>query len=109
MEEMSAGNVEEPGPGDCWYCSMKDVATGKAMGNGDVEHLRNHMAERYYVPSLILRAIERFPVSIMAKTWLGMTWDGNKDAKSEWVSRIGKEQVGKSLYRYMKEQFGFQA
>lgn len=47
----------KPGPGDCWACYFglnSEDALKEPMG---VEHLLNHMKEKYYVPSLLQKAI----------------------------------------------------
>ena len=54
------GHVEQPGPGDCWYCMMRTVDGGEPLGDtiGNVDHLLSHFEEGYYVPALLVRAIE---------------------------------------------------
>lgn len=49
-----------PDNGDCWYCLMKEVKTGKPLGEltGDVEHLKSHMQERYIHGSLLVNAMK---------------------------------------------------
>ena len=52
VEALKSGAVELPSAGDCWYCSMFD----KELNTGNVEHIREHMREKYYVPSLLVNA-----------------------------------------------------
>lgn len=69
------GHIEDPGPGDCWYCLMFDrpeatgtvnhfgvdvVAPPKPKHAHETDHLFAHMREGYYVPSLLYNAaVER--------------------------------------------------
>lgn len=51
--------LEAPGNGDCWAClftadTISDLATTEPMG---MDHLLSHMEEKYYVPSLLWKAI----------------------------------------------------
>jgi len=48
-----------PSGGDCWYCCMK-TEQGRTLGDhgGDHSHLREHLEERYYVPTLVVNALQ---------------------------------------------------
>jgi|CXWL01.1.fsa_nt_gi hypothetical protein len=52
--------LPQPGPGDCWLCSMSEVGTGKGWGEttGDTSHLLEHIKEGYVHGSLIYRAMK---------------------------------------------------
>lgn len=107
MSALIAGKVEKPGPGDCVYCQMREVESGRplgevARGNGHIEH---HLDESYFVPSLLYRAIEVYPVSIAARGRLGELW-GFNPTKSEFLDGILVEQAGSSLRRYLRAQLG---
>ena len=52
---MQAGKVPMPSGGDCWYCAMFERVDPAA--SGDTEHLRQHIEEGYYVPSLLINAL----------------------------------------------------
>lgn len=45
--------------GDCWYCAMRETETGVPIGDafGTLDHLRSHLAERYYMASLLRNAV----------------------------------------------------
>lgn len=49
---LKAGAVDYPSGGDCWFCLGRTVAGG----NGSTEHIRHHIEEKYYVPSLLVNA-----------------------------------------------------
>jgi len=53
-------NIPLPGPGDCWYCSMRVIDTKEPLGDAaeDTEHLISHMKEKYYPGALILNAVK---------------------------------------------------
>jgi len=104
MLALKEGRVPTPGSGDCFYCQLVDKETGRALQ--DSGHLQSHMDEDYFVPSLMLRSIERFPVSQWAKMSLVSMWRGEGKGKID--DGIAGRQLGKALKRFMFEQFGLQ-
>lgn len=50
IESAVTGQMPLPSGGDCWYCC------GMISSGGD--HLRDHIEESYYVPSLIVLAVK---------------------------------------------------
>lgn len=102
---LDAGEVPQPSTGDCWGCSMRDVKTGKPVMGTD--HLLSHLNESYFVPSLLVNAVERFPVAPIAKAWIGSKWYDGPDVS--FAAGIAKQQIQKSIYRYIKEQLGIAA
>lgn len=137
MSALAAGNVPVPSAGDCWYCALRtsqvetvdfgahvkgkaasgfydgtgDIPLGAAIG--DTSHLISHMDEKYYVPSLLVNAIERFGVSQAAKWYLGSFWDTAASQESrDSARRVGAccvDQIRRALRRYLIAQFGMQA
>jgi len=106
IKALFDGKINKPGSGDCWGCLMKDVTTGKTvMGN---DHLLSHFQERYYVPSLLMNAIEVFPVSIIAKQTIGFYLKYH-DQDCSMFQEITKSQVKSSLRRYLRRQLGMAA
>jgi hypothetical protein len=59
---VTAGEVGNPGPGDCFGCYLlpkgSDAGTPRADALG-ADHYLLHMREGYYVPSLLWRALQR--------------------------------------------------
>ncbi len=53
------GALPMPGPGDCFYCSMRTTESDVPLGDasGDVSHILSHLTEPYYVPALLYNAI----------------------------------------------------
>lgn len=61
LERVGAAILSGELMGDCWYCLMRDDE-GRTLGDlGDSEHLRSHMDESYYVPSLMVNAYREHP------------------------------------------------
>lgn len=53
VAELQAGQIAYPSSGDCWGCAFATKEHTEPMG---VDHLRQHIKERYYVPSLLVNA-----------------------------------------------------
>lgn len=109
VEKLFAGKIPAPSGGDCWFCSMFD-----SQGfNGDPEHIRSHIFEEtYYVPSLLVRAIEMMPVSPFATNALAECWSGKAEdlqtVQADYY-KFAREQLQKVLYRYICRRFGYHA
>jgi hypothetical protein len=56
-EAIKAGSVGYPSAGDCWHCSMH-TQDGRPLGAaiGNAQHIRDHIKESYFVPSLLVNA-----------------------------------------------------
>ncbi len=80
-----------PSGGDCWIC----CANGK-----DKSHIEEHIKENYLVPRLLYNALERFGASQAMKT---VAFDPNK---SFGQPAFVLQQIERSVFRYLKEQFG---
>ena len=119
MEAFQRGEVPAPGPGDCWFCGMREVQTLRPLGEvqGDqAGHIRGHFEESYYVPSLLSRAMEIFGASPAARQWVAAYWDVNapEDAarqvkEADYYARHGRETCAKMLRRYLSRQLGYEA
>jgi hypothetical protein len=80
-----------PGAGDCWLCAMK-TQEGKTLGDssGDVDHIREHIKERYLHGSLIVNAL---------------TWAGYKNPQMIFQMGLG-DNIRRALKRYLYRQCG---
>jgi hypothetical protein len=67
------------------------------------DHIVSHIEEGYFVPSLIVRAIEVFPVGMLIKSTVGEVWETGKAAEG-WAADISTEQLTRSLRRYLYRQ-----
>lgn len=101
LRKLSAGEIPAPSGGDCWMCLFvdnKNRAWGEAPHQ---DHVYHHIVEKYYVPSLVLRAIDQFGVSMCAKQCLAWAWNNpdNQDLP-EFYAGIGWQQIHKSIVKY---------
>lgn len=58
VHALYAGQVKLPGLGDCMICRMPSLAK--------MEHIESHMSESYYVPTLLVTALNSFGASQFA-------------------------------------------
>lgn len=56
VEALKAGLIDMPSGGDCWACAMRPVGDQSGATVMGASHLRDHMAENYFVPSLLVNA-----------------------------------------------------
>lgn len=122
---LCKGDVPRPSGGDCWYCFLRHAGNatvgqyiarkgepGRKPGErtlgeetGGESHLLDHMKDNYYVPSLLARAIELYPVSQAARSILGEVWGQGTPgywSKQDFVAK----QLQNALRRYMRQQLG---
>lgn len=105
VKALRAGDVPAPSGGDCWDCLLTDTATGKAAFGGK-DHILSHIEEKYYVPSLLLRAVEQFPTSPMARAYVARIWDGSYVDMGGSFDAALFGQVQKAIYRYCLRKLG---
>jgi hypothetical protein len=111
MEAFKAGRVPPPDTGDCWGCLM--VAEDGTHPLGGASHMREHLTQRYYVPSMLVNAVKRFGGSEVERHCLAVAWNPEAKASSHTFdgsfARIGLEQLERHLYRWVKTELGFSA
>ncbi|KKM25263.1 hypothetical protein LCGC14_1596730 [marine sediment metagenome] len=93
--------LDEPGAGDCWYCSM--YAQGERT-LGDMthsNHFDSHMAEGYVVPSLVYNALKEAGAG-QAYYWgvFGV------ESHPNMVNQV-RPTVRRMVYRYILKRYGF--
>lgn len=112
---VRAGKVGAPGPGDCFYCQMRTVDTKETLGEvtrdrSEESHIRLHMEEKYYVPSLLVRALEVMGASQVMRWALASKWGMLKDENGKTSTYDGDsytwQSIEKMLYRYLLRQLG---
>lgn len=101
---MFAGSVGAPDLGDCLYCRVF-TSPGAAPGATGAEHIRSHIEERYYVPSLIRNAARELGASPAARAAIGELSDGNA---SGWAP-IVRDQLTRLVRRYVVRELGIAA
>jgi len=110
MAALQKGELPAPSGGDCWYCCLHGE-DGQTMGDfshdrGD--HIRQHIKEAYYVPSMIKNAADEFGVSIAARQWLYGKWGLCQDMVGYWED-IAIRQLSSALSRYILRRLGLAA
>jgi len=103
VNALFQGKVGKPGPGDCWYCALHTVEDKKPLGEAinSPSHLREHIRERYYVPSLLWNATRAFQVSKVAQWTLGGLWGYCEPFTG--FETIARAQLRSSLRQYLKK------
>lgn len=107
IEAFFKGDIPAPGPGDCFYCGLREVKTGKPLGeaNRDGSHLLSHIEEKYYVPSLLVNAMQALPHSKVMEWALADKWNNPTHEKS-YIPDFTYGQLKKILARYILRQLG---
>lgn len=110
---FKAGKVPAPSNGDCCGCAFTSDKSANPLG---VDHLRSHMKakERYYVPSLLVKALETGASQTM-KWWVGSFWQAPKGLAEQTFETINRfpmdesARVEKALRRYIFRTLGHAA
>ena len=98
VEALFDGKVPAPSGGDCWDCSIlydKD--------NETKSHYENHLTSMYFVPSLMVNALEEMGASNMEKGTVGEIW---RDGVSNGYGTFAKDRLKQTLVKYMKQKMG---
>jgi hypothetical protein len=98
------GEVERPGPGDCFFCYIVDVEIKKPLPGHD--HLLEHIRESYFVPSMLYNAANDFPglLSVITEDTVARLLE--KTEVSDFAVSISKRQVTACLRKYLYTQLG---
>lgn len=84
VDAIFEGKVAAPGNGDCWGCLFSPADGQKLPAKTrdhpmGTDHLNQHIKERYYVPSLAMKAVEKYgsraALSVVAG-FMGLTEKG---------------------------------
>lgn len=112
VKALTQGNVPPPDSGDCWHCSMittKGESLGDAFNN--VSHFESHFEESYYVPSLLMNAINenRERLCSIAESAMYLLWiskdESEKEKLDSWTLEILARDVTSILTKYLKKRF----
>lgn len=106
---LFAGKVPAPSGGDCWDCSLKTESRATMGQISHSDHIKSHLKEGYFVPSLLVNATERFQIAPIVKNTIAGYWSGHSAEIGDWERRIAGRDIQKAIYRYVKESLGFQA
>jgi len=100
IEALRAGKVGRPGPGDCFGCRLLDD-NGRSIMRG---HIKLHLEERYYVPSLLVNAVQEFHVSRMSRECARAWMDGV--SVDDWFAEHAARELEKAIYRHTARELG---
>lgn len=98
--ELIAGKVPAPSSGDCWIClGMLE------REEHDTDHLDSHLEEEYFVPSLLVKAINAGRISLLSRSSLGQLWTPGQDPLSTWQQELLTRDVVSCLVKYLKHAY----
>jgi len=106
VEQIYAGKIPAPSQGDCWGCLFhkQDIAPCGPLG---ADHLLSHIEEKYYVPSLLVNALESLGGSQAMKMVVADSFGGKPP--EGWPGTIVKDQLIKFITRYVQRGLGMAA
>jgi len=103
IEKLITRNMDRPSEADCWYCALSNKDSSLGELTHDKNHIISHIEESYYVPSLLIRAIEKLPISQVGMHCLGYWFKYHED-QCQNMEDIAISQIKKSLTRYIRSQ-----
>lgn len=113
VKALKAGSVPLPSNGDCFLCAFatadKRTWHETEAASGVYTGILSHIEEKYYVPSLLLRAMDRFGASIAAKQFAYQCMQNggmHDDSLQVWLDGICTKQIERNIYRYVSGLLG---
>lgn len=102
VERLMAGKIPAPSGGDCWHCAMLTEG-GQTLGDATgSDHIRQHVKESYFVPSMLNAIAPRLSMIARADVGALMGLHDQKPFDPAWTKR----QVRSALRRYIGEHTG---
>lgn len=114
VDALFAGKVPAPSNGDCFSCLLRDEENGTPMGElfHDKDHIESHIAENYFVPSLLVNAFAMFGAAPVMRWAVAEMWNtdqlNGKDphfSKQDYIINA----IRKTIKRYVMRQLGLAA
>lgn len=113
VDALYKGKIAAPSAGDCFFCQMV-VADGKDKGKPlgeackDRDHIESHLSEKYFVPSLLYRALESFDASQVERETV---WKLTHNDKPSWPGAgerdsYSAKHIEKYVSKYVMRQLG---
>lgn len=114
--------IGNPGPGDCWYCMSHipnsgippiDTITpdGIKPGFDETHHIKSHIEESYFVPSLLYNAIESQRSGLAQIDEHNIAWCTKApgwETHKPWSIDLTERRLKLLLTRYICKQMGYQ-
>ncbi len=106
VSALFSGQIGEPSSEDCWFCVMHDIKTERPLGEAikSVDHLVSHFDEKYYVPALILNALNVIPHSIADEWNISQAMRGEEGDFMTGM-KYATQGARRVLRRYLRAQF----
>jgi hypothetical protein len=96
------GELKAPGSGDCMFCQMNIPNDHGASS----DHYREHVNQKYYVPSLLINALKMFPGGLIVEAVVNAQWyDHSASVPKDWPD-TAERMIRRSVARYLKFQLG---
>ncbi len=109
------GKIPAPNNGDCWFCLMR-TADNKTLGEvtHHADHILSHIEEKYYVPSLLMRAFEQYQPCGLTRAYISAMWNPTPETaairdQGSWYRTIAKRDAATALRKYIFKELGFAA
>ena len=104
VEALLKGLVPPHSGGDCWDCYMH-CGDGRTLGEcTSSDHIISHMDEGYFVPSLLVNALEEYPVSRMGEHLMHCLWESGEKVDGQYWVGLVTEQIQKSIKKFVRKQ-----
>lgn len=114
--------IGNPGAGDCWYCQSHipgsgippiDTLTPEGIKPGfdETDHIRSHIKESYFVPSLLYNAIESQKSGLARIDQHNIAWCTKTpgwESHEPWAIDLTERRLKLLLTRYICKQLGYQ-
>jgi len=113
VDALVRGEVPKPGPGDCWLCMLKTADGKQPLEGHDVKgHILGHIDEPYYVPCMLMNAIEEAGgVAMVPRCFQGVMhtlWELGEKPNDFWAEPA-KRYFSGILKAYIYRRLGFVA
>jgi hypothetical protein len=96
---LLAGKIPAPSGGDCWACYF--VADDGSSPMGGPDHMKSHIEENYFVPSIMLRVADR--LSPVVKYVTARIWAGEKTPE---IAGLCAHQIQSAVRWYALHELG---
>ena len=99
---LREGKIDPPSEADCWYCYFQK--DGKSLGDAtnNHEHILNHVKEKYFVPSLLVNALNDCNAGSAYGYIVQSAWNKQPQQVSDFVW----QSISRMVFRYVARRIG---